>query len=538
MEKRVVLFLIISLLIVITYPYLIRNFISLPNNQIEDGGEEGIERDEEVAQKPREEMIEPIVEGTTEEKNITVETDLYRAVLSTKGGVIRSWKLKNYRDDPTQDNPNGEEIDLVANQDVENRPFSIFSDEIEEEGLYQVEGEDLHLEENERGTLRFLYNDPDRKVQIVKEYSFEAGTYMANLNIFINGISGGYTLSLGMNTGIHSWQKSFGGLIGPITRVNGENQSESLKKMEPVVNRSGLIDWVAQQDKYFLAAVLPQIPIEGSIQIQRLEESKMETAIVIPASEGDRSQKFGLYLGPKEYKRLKLLERHLEETINFGWFMFGSWKVVQWIAKPVFYALQFFYSFSNNYGVAIILVTCVIKGLFLPVTLKGMKSTKAMQEIQPKLTALRKKYEKDKEKLNRELIDLYKTHKINPLGGCLPVLLQLPVFVSLFNVLYVSIEMRHAPFVFWLHDLSNFDQFYILPVIYGITTYLLQRTTPTGMDPQQAKMFAMFIPVVTTMIFLNFPSGLVLYWVTNNLLSIGQQHLLGSMKKPQPVPSK
>jgi YidC/Oxa1 family membrane protein insertase len=184
--------------------------------------------------------------------------------------------------------------------------------------------------------------------------------------------------------------------------------------------------------------------------------------------------------------------------------------------------LNFLYDFVHNYGVAIILMTILIKLLFWPLGNLSYKSMREMQKIQPKINELRQKYKNDQAKLGQETMALYKSHKINPLSGCLPILIQLPVFIGLFNALLYAIELRHSPLFFWIQDLSAKDPYYITPILMGITQFIQQKMTPTMGDPMMAKMM-LFMPLVLTIFFLNFPSGLVIYWLFNNILSIGQQ---------------
>jgi YidC/Oxa1 family membrane protein insertase len=524
-EKRVILFLVFSLFIILVYPFLLRRF-SKPPSSLPTTPK--LEKKALPPGEPPPALPGQVFEAPEEEKRFTIDTELYRAVFSNKGGGLVSWKLKDYADEPPKKGEAKEkEIDLIpSSKRGFVSPFSILLGDEEDSGFYGVEENNLPFKGGTtRGVLRFVRQDGGKR--IAKEYLFEQSTYQIGIRIETTGIETGYTLSLGTNTGIHRWAESFGGLVGPIIRVNGEKTSLNPAKMKPVETRTGRVSWVGQQDKYFLAAILPTEPADKTVEIRRTGDNEFYSGIKISGNEAKKTQSFEAYLGPKEYGRLQSLHRNLEETVDFGWFIFGSWWLVRMIAKPLFYILKFLYSFSHNYGVSIILVTCIVKAAFFPISLRAMRSMSAMQQIQPKLMALKKKYEKDREKLNREMMELYKVHHVNPLGGCLPMLVQLPVFVALFNVLYVSIEMRNAPFVFWIRDLSSFDHFYILPLIYGATTYLLQRMQPPGMDPQQAQMIAIVIPVVTTFLFLNFPSGLVLYWVVNNLLSIGQQHLIG-----------
>jgi YidC/Oxa1 family membrane protein insertase len=177
---------------------------------------------------------------------------------------------------------------------------------------------------------------------------------------------------------------------------------------------------------------------------------------------------------------------------------------------------------THNFGLAIIVLTIVIKILFFPLTHTSYKSMKDMQKVQPLMLKLKKKYKDDKEKLNKEIMALYRSHKVNPLGGCLPMILQIPVFFALYKALLGSIELRHAPFIFWINDLSAKDPYYITPIIMGASMFIQQKMTPTVGDPTQAKIM-LLMPIVFTIMFLNFPSGLVIYWLVNNVLSIGQQ---------------
>jgi len=196
--------------------------------------------------------------------------------------------------------------------------------------------------------------------------------------------------------------------------------------------------------------------------------------------------------------------------------------VVKAVAKPIFYVLRFINDYTHNYGVTIILLTMMLKVLFVPLQYKSYKSMKQMQVIQPKVLAIQEKFKEDRDRLNKELIKLYRDHKVNPVGGCLPMVLQMPVFVALFNILYMTIDLRQASFMAWITDLSVQDPYYVLPIIMGITMVVQQKITPTTMDPTQAKIMLM-LPAFMTFLFINFPAGLVLYWLTNNVLTISQQ---------------
>ncbi len=259
-----------------------------------------------------------------------------------------------------------------------------------------------------------------------------------------------------------------------------------------------------------------------------------ELDTIQPGSQKD--YKYKIFYGPKKLKMLDEVGSNLGHSVNFGWFDI--------IAKPTLLLLNLFYGFFKNYGIAIILVTVLFKTLFWPITQKGMKSMKNMQKLQPKMVKIKEKYKDDPTKMNKEVMALYKTYKVNPLGGCLPMVLQIPVFFALYKVLLQSIELRHAPFMLWITDLSAPDRLWIgfdlpylggLPVLtllMGASMFFQQKLTPTTADPTQAKIM-MFLPVVFTFMFLNFASGLVLYWFINNMLSILQQVLINrDVKKP------
>ncbi|MEP6933725.1 MAG: membrane protein insertase YidC, partial [Nitrospirota bacterium] len=282
----------------------------------------------------------------------------------------------------------------------------------------------------------------------------------------------------------------------------------------------GAVQWVALQDKYFISVLMPK---QGEAALVKTENPKVVTAGVrMAASTAASSATLQLYAGPKEYDTLRSLNVGLEDMIDFGWFIFGSWTVVKSVAKPIFYVLRFIHEYVHNYGVTIILLTVGIKLLFVPLQYKSYKSMKMMKAIQPKIAVLQEKHKGDRDRLNKELMKLYRDQKVNPLGSILPMILQMPVFISLFNVLYMSIDLRQAPFMLWVTDLSLQDPFYVLPIIMGATMFIQQKITPTTMDPTQAKIM-LVLPIGMTFLFINFPAGLVLYWLTNNVLTISQQ---------------
>ena len=228
------------------------------------------------------------------------------------------------------------------------------------------------------------------------------------------------------------------------------------------------------------------------------------------------------WFGPKVRTLLEEAPGNLSNAVHFGIFSF--------IARPLLAMLNFFHTYVGNWGIAIIILTCCIRFFFWPLSQKSYKSMEQMKKLQPMMKKLREKYGNDKQALNREVMQLYRTYKVNPAGGCLPILVQIPVFIGLYQALLNSIELRHAAFIrylpftdiVWLADLSAADPFYITPILMGATMFLQQWITPAAGDPTQQKIM-MFMPLVFFFMFLNFPAGLVLYWLCNNILSVGQQ---------------
>jgi YidC/Oxa1 family membrane protein insertase len=210
------------------------------------------------------------------------------------------------------------------------------------------------------------------------------------------------------------------------------------------------------------------------------------------------------------------------QSLDLGWFTV--------LAKPMLHALKFFYGYIPNFGIGIIIITVILKILFFPLTHKSYKSMKDMSKLQPKMVALKEKFRNDKDGLNKAVMELYREHKVNPLGGCLPMIVQIPVFFALYKALMFSIELRHAPFMLWITDLSDKDPYYITPLLMGVTMFIQQKMSPSNMDEMQQKIM-LALPVVFTFMFLTFPSGLVLYWLVNNILTIGQQLYINKLVK-------
>jgi YidC/Oxa1 family membrane protein insertase len=278
------------------------------------------------------------------------------------------------------------------------------------------------------------------------------------------------------------------------------------------------VKYIGVNSRYFLMSVINNGPLEPKGLIQPLAGQNNRASLVYPVSGNSITLPLKVYFGPKELDILRSVEPTLDHTVDFGWFTF--------FAYPILRFLKFLYSFVGNYGVAIILLTVLLKLVTYPLTYKSMKSMKEMAKLQPQLQKIREKYKDDKEALNREMMSLMKTHGYNPMAGCLPMVIQMPIFFALYRVLYSSIDLYHAPFAFYVHDLSARDPYYAMPILLSLTMFIQQKLTPNAAaDPAQQKMMQ-FMPLMFGAFMLSLPSGLTLYMLTNAIASIIQQLIL------------
>lgn len=287
--------------------------------------------------------------------------------------------------------------------------------------------------------------------------------------------------------------------------------------------------WISMVQLYYLSAWVPPANETNNYSLRKIsgkDEYVMSFTspplLISPGSAGEYSSRF--YVGPKDQKVLSGLADYLDLTVDYGFL----WMV----GKPIFMAMEFIESYVGNWGWAIILVTILIKLFLYPLSKASLKSMAKMRELQPEMNRLKELYGDDRQKMSQELMGLYKKEKVNPAGGCFPILLQMPVFLALYWVLLESVEIRHAPWIFWIQDLSSRDPYFILPLIMGGSMLLMQRTQPMPTDPLQAKIMK-FMPIAFTLFCMSFPSGLVLYWTINNIISMGQQYYVNKqLKKP------
>ncbi|MGD0281021.1 MAG: membrane protein insertase YidC [Dissulfurispiraceae bacterium] len=507
MEKRTLLAIVISIAILFGYQYLFIKPVAPPPAGVDLAKEPA---KEEVKQSPLAPAAADQKAAAAEtERQVVVDNDLYTATLSSTGGTIKSILLKNYKD-------KGAPI-ILRSQDVL-PPFSLGVNEGFQyaHAPFQVRGADIKLTPGvNTASLTFDYSDGS--VSIRRTYTFHYGDYAVDLKDEVSGVPS-YWITLGKDFGID--EKDNKVHFGPVLLKDADRLEFSASKLkEPKTFKEG-VKWIAQEDKYFFSSLVPKGPVD-EVRFW----NKDNDALAAAEFKGGVNT-YMLYIGPKENDRLQQYHAGLEYVIDFGFFSI--------IARPLFWILKLFFKVSHNYGVAIIILTTCVRIPFIPLVSKGQQSMKKLQEIQPRMAEIREKYKKEPERMQKEVMELYKKHKVNPMGGCLPMVLQIPVFFALYKVLLISIELRGAPFMLWIHDLSSKDPSYVLPIVMGITMVIQQKMTPSSMDPMQQKMM-MIMPVVFTFMFLSFPAGLVLYWLVNNLLSIGQQFYTNRKLKNQPA---
>ena len=484
----------------------------------------------------------PTVALDPEARDITIDTPLYTAIVSEQGGGVKSFVLKEYRN--THEKESGP-MQLITGKNPADLPvlFSLDNGAGNFLPTFTSDKTSLNLVQS-AGTGNLVMNATTPEgLQIQRTLEFNSNDYLVNVsyklvNTSDKAIQVSPALSLSNQPFAHASQTSKYLFSGPAAYINGELVETKPKKLTdgPVVLQ-GNISWTGYVDNYFMTSVVPTTPNAHTVTLQGSESHVRsivsEGIVSVPGGES-KTFTYSLYFGPKKLVTLQGVGHDLAEAVNYGWF--------DLLAKPMLWLLNFFYTFSGNYGVAIILLTILVKGAFWPITQKGMKSMKNMQKLQPKIAKLRERFKDDPAQMNQEMMALYKTYKVNPLGGCLPMVIQIPFFFALYRVLMAAIELRHAPFMLWINDLSAPDRLMIgfdIPYLHGIpvltllmgaSMYLQQKMTPTTADPNQARIMQ-FLPIVFTFMFLNFASGLVLYWFVNNLLSILQQYLINRQVK-------
>ncbi len=461
------------------------------------------------------------------ERTARVNTPIYDATVSSEGGRLRAWTLK-YRGEKT----------LVVPDRLGWRGLVLVRGGGAPPLALSISPEELSLDSKRPAGVLVLSGEDGFGVRITQTLGFRADQYLLDVTVVLeNSRRDPQTVDVVLplvapskpGEGPAQWPTEAVWTTGGIVHRQHD--------LENIGQQQGAGAWVGLGNVYYLLALVPRSPgLDISLSKQgadTVEAALRQTVTLGPgqAWEG-RAQ---LYAGPKEYDRLKALG--LEGAVDFGGFpvprAYGGLPM-EWLGVPVLWLMNRVYRYVGNYGIAIIILTVITKVLFYPLTLKSVSSMKKMQSIQPQVNALRAKFKGDPQRAQREMMELYRKEGVNPLGGCLPMIVQVPIFYALYIALSVSVELQNASFIcfgrvfgrdLWICDLATQDPIYVLPILMGVTMFIQQKMMPVMGDPRQAKMM-LFMPVVFTFMFLQLPSGLVLYWTVSNALQILQQYLM------------
>ena len=535
MEKRIIIAIVLSILVLVLWQaFLVKDTKPVPASdvsaQVAGPGPAPVEKTSPASlekapavpsQAPAADL--QAVSAAAEERG-TVETSLYRAEWSNKGGVLTSWKLREHK------NAAREDLELVPEAAVKSGryPFALWAEdaafaEAANAAVYKAAFPAPLLADGAKGEVRFEYADGSG-LRIEKTFVLTGGTYEVGITVraWRDGREIEPWLLWGPGIGNPSpaeMKQRFSSSTGAAVLAAGKVLRMDERKYKPETSAFSFADWAAYEENYYAALfVLPQ-RAGKAVFLKEVQDGVSHFFLA-----ADRPER--AFIGPKELDDLKTFGREAKKIINFGFF--GS------IAEILLVGIKAIHKSVPNWGLAIIIMTFIIKIIFFPLTYQSTKSMAKMAELQPKIKALRAKYKEAKQdigqrrQMNEEMMKLYKENGVNPAGGCLPMLIQLPVFWGVFRMLVVAVEFRHSPFAFWIKDLSVKDPLYITPLLMGATQFIQQKMTPSSADPAQARMM-LLMPVIMTVFFMNFQSGLILYWLTNNVLQIGQQAIMNKM---------
>jgi YidC/Oxa1 family membrane protein insertase len=483
------------------------------------------------------------IEDSEPERKIAIEMPLYSVKLSNRGAGITSWTLKEFRESSDLGSP---PIELITGQ-APNRTSVVTP--FEELGLGDLSDHVFRVTADDFSSV--VFETSSRGITVRKTFTFDSDSYSFRVLLEVENQS---TAPLAPRFQVHipahikdgaDFREQALAALEDGSSVNEAVQglgkggflgSLTGKRPEPYRDYTGDIDWAGIQTTYFLSVILPDSPSQAGVRIAALETGVSGIAeiffdpITIPPGQSAARELRG-YMGPKEIDRLESLGGETVRAIDLGW----SW--VQPLTRFFSLFLTMLYSIIPNYGVAIIILTILVRVVTAPLTIKQMRSMERMRALSPKLKEIQAKYADDRPKQSEQTMALYKSEGVNPLGGCLPMLLQFPVFIGLFYALRSTIDLRQSPFFGWIDDLSAPETLFeipgvglpirVLPLIMGATMVLQQKITPMQADPAQAKMMMTVMPIMMTFVFYQFPSGLVLYWMVSNVLAITHQLIIG-----------
>ncbi|MBM4322606.1 MAG: membrane protein insertase YidC [Deltaproteobacteria bacterium] len=568
MDKRALLAILLTFVVIFFWGIIQSKFFPQPPA---DQPQKEVKKEEIVP--PEKKEIKPVKDEKpiskskiVVKKETVVETNNYIATFTNEDARLKHFKLKNYEDRVEEssltikltqffqelfggkiEKPKRPELlDLVNTNDDEGLPLGLIIHPSSDGGGWEVDKEKLHLlKTGEKGEVNFSKN-LGNGLKLLKKYTFSFEKNIIDLEVEIlnttsNEISTQIGLEwigkvelekfsdngnkdLGLKYAFQKDQKVERKDLGGVSSSGCTPGCGSpKKKIEPFESSDqGVIKWYAFEGEYFATLLIPpssekNILLNVKGNDKNILKAQLATSPSTIPPKGVIRTNYRVYLGPKVADPLKELGVGAEDLIDFGFFTI--------VAKPLLWFLKLTNNVTKNFGIDIIILSILIKIIFLPLTQISMKSMKEMQKVQPEMNRLKEQFKNDKARLQQEIMLLYKRRKINPMSGCLPMVIQIPVFIALYNALQNSIEMRHAPFILWIMDLSAKDPIYVTPIIMGATMVIQQKMTPTAADPAQAKIF-MLMPIMFTFLFLNFPSGLVLYWMITNILSIAHQYYM------------
>lgn len=547
MEKRAVLAIVLSLLVIVVWTYVVAPPpptdappLDMPVESVEQGVQD--ERETAPSQPPAAAESES---SASTAAAVTVDTGKALITLTGQGAGVKDVKLLDYRTTLDEDAPpvtiapfpGAATVPLEAQLRFNGRTILL------RRVVFTSSSPEIRLSPSQPEATVSFRGETDDGMVVHRTYRFQHDSYVFQVSTWVEGLqpSAEDTMTLLWGPGLLGDQPGKvkrRGQIAPAPRhyVSKKIFDKAPKAVGETQVERGEVSWAALGDAYFAAVLIPQEPPADATIVRRVREDALEIGIRTPLDGEQQRQTVQVYVGPKTKLLLEQVEPSLGKLIDLGFF--------SPMARPMLQLLIFLNNVVHNYGVTIILVTILIKIAFWPLTHKSYKSMQAMQKVQPKMKELQAMYKDDKQGLNRAMMQLYRDEKVNPMGGCLPMVLQIPVFFAFYNALLYSIELRHAPFIcletpiFGLTqgicDLSVHDPTYITPILMGVSMFFQQKMTPTSADPTQAKIMQ-FMPLMFLIFFLTAPAGLVVYWLVNNVLSIAQQLLINRVKRQEVV---
>ncbi|WP_454736928.1 membrane protein insertase YidC [Cupriavidus necator] len=461
-------------------------------------------------------------------EKIVVTTDTVRAEIDTAGGILSRLELLKEQE------KDGKPVVLFERDNVRTymaRSGLIGGDLPNHTTVFTATPGPRALDGAEQ--LEVTLTGEKSGVKLVKTYVFRKGSYVVDTKFAVTNagtapVSPTLYLELARDGSKIEQSQFYSTFTGPAIYTDADKYHkinfEDIAKGKASVPAATNTGWVAMVQHYFASAWIPQTGKEHSFYVQQIDPNLYRVGLQQPLGEvapgATVTTDARLFAGPQEEHMLEKVAPGLELVKDYGWLTI--------LAKPLFWLLEKLHGFLGNWGWSIIALTVLIKLVFFPLSAASYKSMGKMKDLQPRMTSIRERYKSEPQKMNQEMMALYRTEKVNPLGGCLPIVIQIPVFIALYWVLLSSVEMRGAPWLGWIHDLSVPDPFYILPIVMAVSMFVQTKLNPTPPDPVQAKVM-MIMPLVFSVMFFFFPAGLVLYWVVNNILSIAQQWQINRM---------